>query len=111
MLKHSGFSGNYMASGIHPADLYVWRDNYYESDFVQNASASSQFARKWKLRDMAEGATLKGLAKGNLKDLLARSRKFHGAGAKVGNAVFSYNRIGGKKSSQMRRPGGDPGHL
>ena len=76
-----------MVSGSNPVDLYGWENEDKDLTIAQGASLSSQFAQRWKLRMMEQGAALKEIACRRLRRLLAYNKSFNCTDVKIGDTV------------------------
>ena len=90
MLASSGFSAYQMVFGSNPADLFGWGDSDEDLLFAQGTSLAGQFANQWKLRVRAQEATLREVANGKLRRILARNQTFNCAEVAVGDMVLFY---------------------
>ena len=74
VLSNGGLSAFQPVFGSDPVDMFSWGDDDRDLGRAQKASVSSQFSLRWKLRIMAEEATLREMANGKLRPKRQRSR-------------------------------------
>ena len=93
-----------MNFGYDPADWYARQIGDSEMGFAQGASASGQFAQKWGLRLMAQGATQREMANSKLRRLLARKKTLQITEIAMGGSAIFYEQIGRVRVPKWRSP-------
>ena len=95
-------AGKQKVLGSNPVDLYGWEDADEDLTFAHVTSLSGQFAQQWKLRMMAQEATLKEITNSRLRRLLAFNKSFTCTDVKTGDTVL-FSNAKRKKSAPRRR--------
>ena len=93
-----------MVFGSIPVDLFGWGDGKGgDLPFAQDPSHSGQFAQQWKLRMMAQGASLKGVAISKLRRLPAYNEPFGRTDVRIGDAALFCKAMDRESAPRSRR--------
>ena len=105
LMSGGGISAYQPVFGPNPVDRYGWRDGKDGGLlFAQDTPPSGQFAQQWKLRMMAQGAALKGVAYSKLRRLLAYNQSFTCTDVHIGGASSLYKAMNRKSTPRRRGP-------
>ena len=99
-----GFSAFQMVFGSNPVGLFGWEDRDEDLAVARDTSFSGQFAQRWKLRMMAQGAALKGIANSRLRRLLARNGPFPCGNVEIGDTAPFYEGRSQGSATRWRGP-------
>ena len=101
-LNPRGSSANHVFTGSNPVDVYPWQGDDADLDFAQKTSISGQFMSLWKLREMAQGTTLKGITNNAMRRIVARNQAFGDMDIAVGNLATLSGQIS-RRRDPIRR--------
>ena len=102
--RHGGFPAYQMELKPNRTDSYTRKDDDSNLDSVYDTSTSGQFAQQWKLRALAQGATLKEIAKIRLRRFVLRNGTPECTNAHAAGPIIRYELFGREPSAKRRGP-------
>ena len=108
LLSSGGRSAFQMVIGSNPAALFGRGVRDEDLMFAPATFLSGQSVQQWRLRGMARGAALKGMADSMWRRLLAHNRPFRGADVRAGDSALSCESVKRGRAHRRRSPAAIP---